>query len=132
MHKSLLLLAGVLGALAVSIGAFGAHGLKPLLSPDRLAIYQTGVAYHFYHVLALLGCLALSPGKRQGTWLYRAASLFAIGICLFSGSLYLLACRDILGIDHWSGLLGPMTPIGGIFFILGWLSIIIYALRSDH
>lgn len=132
MHKFLLLLAGILGALAVGVGAFGAHGLKPLLSPDRLAIYQTGVAYHFYHVLALLGCLALSPGKKQGTWLYRAGALFAIGIFLFSGSLYLLACRNILGIDSWSSVLGPMTPIGGIFFMLGWLSIAIHAWRSSY
>lgn len=130
MHKSLLLLAGILGALAVGVGAFGAHGLKSLLTPDRLAIYQTGVAYHFYHVLALLGCLALSPGKQQGVWLYRAGVLFVLGIFLFSGSLYLLACRDVLDIDHWSSILGPMTPIGGVFFMLGWLSMAVHALRT--
>lgn len=130
MHKILLLLAGILGVFAVGIGAFGAHGLKPLLTPDRLAIYQTGVAYHFYHLLALLGCLALSPGKQQGAWLYRAGTLFILGIFLFSGSLYLLACRDVLGIGSWSSILGPMTPIGGVFFMLGWLSIAIHALRT--
>ena len=130
MNKTLLAVAGILGALAVGLGAFGAHGLKPLITPDRLEIYQTGITYHFYHVLAILACLALSPGAKQGAFLHRAAWCFVAGIALFSGSLYLLACRNVLGLEGWTSILGPLTPIGGVLFILGWSLMVVHALRT--
>lgn len=133
MNKGLLITASVLGALAVGLGAFGAHGLKPLLDTKHLGFYQTGIQYHFYHVLAILACLALSQGKQQGAWLYRASWFFAAGIVLFSGSLYLLACREPLGIgDTWNSILGPATPIGGGFFLLGWFCLAVYGFRQSQ
>lgn len=105
--------ASVLLALAVAIGAFGAHGLKAHLIPEMLQTYKTGVEYHFYHALGLLlvGVLSVSMPSNLLNW---SASLLALGIILFSGSLYLLAITGI----KW---LGAITPIGGISFIAGWI-----------
>ncbi len=107
MKKSLLIIAGLLGMLAVILGAFGAHALETRLTTDQLSTYQTGVHYHFYHLLGILACLALSEGKNAGVWLHRAGWLFAIGILLFSGSIYLLACKDLLGLAAWTKIIGP-------------------------
>ena len=105
---------GILLALAaVVIGAFGAHGLKARLSPELLAIYQTGVQYHFYHALgvALVGLAFFHlPGN---TALFAAGWLMTAGIVLFSGSLYALALSG----EKW---LGAVAPLGGTAFILGW------------
>ncbi|RUO63511.1 DUF423 domain-containing protein [Pseudidiomarina insulisalsae] len=101
-------------ALGVILGAFGAHGLKEKLAPQALNIFQTGVQYHIYHALGLIMVAALlvpypnAGGLRTGGWLLLA------GIILFSGSLYLLALTGI----RW---FGPITPIGGACFIIGWL-----------
>ena len=114
--------AAILGALAVMLGAFGAHGLKAVLESTQLNTYKTGIEYHFYHVMALavVGSICL---KNPSKALSRSAIFFLIGIILFSGSLYLLACADVLGINSMKGILGPLTPIGGVFFILGWLQL---------
>jgi len=124
-----LMLAGLMGLLAVGIGAFGAHGLKPLLSAKQVGIFETGVAYHFYHTLAIFGVAVLLRNEVNAWW-SRAGWAFGIGILLFSGSLYLLACRDLLGIESTS-VLGPLTPIGGVFFMLGWGSLIIGAWKRN-
>ena len=105
-------LAAALAGLAVVLGAFGAHALKESLAPDRLDIFETGVKYQFYHALALL-LAAQFPELRTTRW------SFLTGMALFSGSLYLLACRDLLGIGSWTWL-GPITPLGGTAFIIGW------------
>jgi len=116
----------LLGAIAVMIGAFGAHGLKKLIAIDQLAIFETGVRYHFYHALAIcFAGLYLLHNNSKKT--YYAGICFLIGIFLFSGSLYLLACRVPLGIEGWRGLLGPLTPIGGVFFIVGWILLFLSA-----
>jgi len=103
-----------LGAIAVMLGAFGAHGLKPMLEQaGRLEVYQTAVTYHFYHVFALLATgvlMELLPDKKQRY----AAVCFLVGILLFSGSLYALCFVDI-------GKLGIITPFGGVFLIVGWV-----------
>jgi len=96
--------------LAVALGAFGAHALKARLSPDMLAIFETGVRYQVYHALALL-LLAALHGPSKAAWCFTA------GIALFSGSLYLLA---LTGVRKW----GAVTPIGGILFLAGWLIIL--------
>jgi len=101
-------------ALAVMLGAFGAHGLKETVSAARMAVYQTAVQYHFYHGLGLLllglvmQTLPALPGLR---WVAR---LLLVGIMLFSGSLYMLVFLDL----PW---LGMVTPIGGLLFIVAWL-----------
>lgn len=111
-------LAAIFGATAVAIGAFGAHGLKPHLSEYQLDIFEKGVHYQFFHTLALLG-VGILAGQRPGQKnLARAGWLFALGILFFSGSLYLLACTDILPFSvRWAG---PVTPIGGLCFLAGW------------
>ncbi len=118
MTKTFLQIGSLFALLAVVLGAFGAHGLEAQLSPERLDTFETGVRYHFYHSFALLATALI--GQYFSHKLIRTAGwLFAVGILLFSGSIYLLACRDILGIESWIWL-GPITPIGGTFFIVGW------------
>lgn len=113
MNNLFLVLAGINGFIAVSLGAFAAHGLKRMLGPDLLATFQTGVQYHMYHSLALLavGILVLQFPAQTG--LRIAGFLFLAGIVIFSGSLYVLALSGI----RW---LGAITPIGGVAFLAGW------------
>jgi uncharacterized membrane protein YgdD (TMEM256/DUF423 family) len=128
MKKSFILWGGVLGLLAVILGAFGAHGLESQISPQQLDSFETGVRYQFYHALALLWVgMAYQMLPRKG--FITAGWLFLAGVVLFSGSIYLLACRDLLGISSWTWL-GPITPIGGTFFIIGWILLIIAAIRN--
>jgi uncharacterized membrane protein YgdD (TMEM256/DUF423 family) len=121
MARTFAMLAGLSGALAVILGAFAAHALKARLAPEHLATFETGVRYQMYHTLAILLIAALA--SRGGTaWLSTSALLFAAGILLFSGSLYLLATRELLGIGSWRWL-GPVTPLGGLCFIAGWIAL---------
>ncbi len=110
----------VLGALAVGIGAFGAHGLRGKITPDLLEIYETGVKYHFYHSLALLAIALAVPALWQSRWTAYAGVAWVLGIVVFSGSLYLLAITN----TRW---LGAITPIGGVAFILGWVFLLLAA-----
>ena len=111
-QKSILIIAAISGAIAVGIGAFGAHGLKGMLAANgRLDVFETAVRYHFYHTLALLATgilIAQFPGLRVSAW------LFLIGILIFSGSLYTLALTNH---SRW----GAVTPLGGLALIAGWL-----------
>ena len=127
MQRNVLLFASISGLLAVVLGAFGAHGLKPLLSSDMLAAYETGVRYHFYHtiVLLVLGFVAQSSDKL----VQRAATFFTLGIILFSGSLYGLALSSISR-NVWSWL-GPVTPLGGLCFMTGWIFIFLFAIKKS-
>lgn len=113
MSKQILMVASTLLALAVAIGAFGAHGLKARLSTEMIMIYKTGVEYHFYHALGLLliGVLSVSYPSGLLNW---SAILLVTGIFLFSGSLYVLAISGM----KW---LGAITPLGGLSFIAGWV-----------
>jgi uncharacterized membrane protein YgdD (TMEM256/DUF423 family) len=107
------ILGSVFGLLAVALGAFGAHGLKDRLSPQELATFETGVRYQMYHALALL--LVVFLIVRGGAGSSQAAGwAFVVGVLLFSGSLYLM----VLTGARW---LGPVTPIGGVAFLVGWL-----------
>jgi uncharacterized membrane protein YgdD (TMEM256/DUF423 family) len=128
MNKAVLSIASVLGATAVILGAFGAHALKAKLSAADLAVWKTGVEYHFYHTLAiLLLAVAGTPGSKP---VVTAAWLFTAGIVLFSGSLYLLSTRGITGLKL--PFLGPVTPVGGLFFIAGWITLLVWALSRKN
>ena len=123
MNKTLLRIAAFSGALSVALGAFGAHGLKKIASPEMVTAFETGVRYQFYHTFALLA-LALLSEKLPARKLKWTAACFIAGIVLFSGSLYLLTA---LHATHTVGLtgIGVLTPVGGVFFIVGWLLLLI-------
>jgi uncharacterized membrane protein YgdD (TMEM256/DUF423 family) len=104
-------LAALFGFLGVALGAFGAHGLKEVLSPYHMDIYKTAVFYHLIHTVALLGYGILAKQSPTKAW---PGVCFSLGIVVFSGSLYLLAITGI-------GWLGAVTPIGGLFFLAGWI-----------
>ena len=112
----------------VALGAFGAHGLKGRIGPDALDQWNKGVHYQFVHGLALLGLSALA-GRLQERPLRLARALFLAGVVAFSGSLYLLSTRTLLGTDGLTPLLGPLTPIGGVSFMAGWIVVLAQALR---
>lgn len=115
--KKITITAAILAALAIAFGAFGAHGLKELVSSEALATFETGVRYHMYHSIALLiiGFASVIPTQTR-RWVF----LFLIfGLIFFSGSIYLLALKEVLPFSV--SFLGPVTPIGGMFLILGWL-----------
>jgi len=122
MQHNYIITAAISGALAVVLGAFGAHTLKPLLEPASLENFKTGVQYQFIHTIAILMLSKMAGNENMHItrWSYY---LFLSGILLFSGSLYLLGCRQLLGITNWS-FLGPLTPLGGLCFIAGWLNLI--------
>lgn len=112
-------LAAILGALAVVIGAFGAHGLQPILTKhDRLATFETAVQYHFYHTLAILLVGVVMGTVQSNNLLKYSAHSFLAGIIIFSGSLYVLSVTNLT----W---LGAITPFGGLAFILGWVFLFI-------
>ena len=116
-------IAGWLGAAGVAFGALGAHALKPLLSPEALGVFQTGVNYHLLHTLALL---AIGLQHNSSKHLLLASKLWFAGIVLFSGSLYFLAIRSLVGLEglKWIGII---TPLGGLCFIAGWIVIALFA-----
>ena len=120
MDRTFLLAGGVAGLIAVGFGAFGAHGLRGRLTPDMLAVFETGVRYHMYHALALLLTAALMP-RVPGKAIVAAGWLFVAGIVLFSGSLYLLAVTGVT-------ILGAITPFGGVAFLAGWAALAIASL----
>jgi uncharacterized membrane protein YgdD (TMEM256/DUF423 family) len=99
--------------LAVALGAFAAHGLKARLSPEMLAIFETGVRYQMYHGLGLLG-VAWAASRWPQSSAALAGWSFVVGIVIFSGSLYLLSVTGM----RW---FGAITPIGGVAFLIGWL-----------
>lgn len=112
--------------LAIILGAFGAHALKDILSTERLASFETGVKYQMYHGLAFL-----IVGLLADRFSFAVKSFFTvglIGIVLFSGSIYLLAMQDVLGIKM--SFLGPITPLGGLFLITAWGILLVKTLRK--
>ncbi len=127
MNRSLLrsfLLLGALNAfLSVALGAFGAHALRSRITPDLLAIYQTGVQYHMVHALGLLLIAALSERLTATALVRWSGWLLVAGIVLFSGSLYALALTGIR-------ILGAITPLGGLCFLAGWALLATAALRG--
>ncbi|PWV48965.1 DUF423 domain-containing protein [Chitinophaga sp. S165] len=131
MHKGFLIIAAILGALAVTLGAFGAHKLKELVPPETVGTFQTGVTYQFYHTFALLavGILFAQLPPAAGNLLEWAGRCFFIGVILFSGSLYVLTmikATETVGLSK----IGIVTPIGGLFFIAGWVCLLLALLKK--
>ena len=119
MHKQYLSLACFLGAITVAMGAFGAHALKSLVDEHSLAIYDTAIRYQFFHTLAL-ALSALIYKSYPNKQVRLAGLFFLLGILFFSGSLYLLTLKAAINSDGFAWA-GPITPIGGVFFISGWI-----------
>lgn len=126
MNKQIILTASFFGMTAVILGAFGAHGLEGKISDYQIGTWKTANEYQFYHTFALLFLSTFSRAKSQSIRVSFIA--FTIGIILFSGSLYLMSVRNLLGIESVS-VLGPITPIGGLCFIVGWIGLFIAAVK---
>ncbi len=124
---------GFSGAIAVALGALGAHALKQqletgLINLNELNAFDTASKYQLFHTLAMLGVLILNL-KVESKLLMRAYQCFLFGIILFSGSLYFISTRHLLGAE-WLRFLGPVTPIGGLFFVAGWLCLAFSGLKK--
>lgn len=119
MHKTYLVTAAFLGALTVAMGAFGAHALKTLVPEQALNTYDTAVRYQFYHVFAL-AITGIIYANYRNQLVKNAGVLFILGMIFFCGSLYLLTYKAAIGSTGF-GWAGPITPIGGLFFISGWV-----------
>lgn len=119
MHRGYLKTAALLGALSVAMGAFAAHKLKEIVDPDAVNIFETGVRYQFYHVFALIavGILYSNFKKSVMKW---SGIFFIAGIILFSGSLYALTYVHVSNLTGMKWI-GPVTPLGGLCFIIGWI-----------
>ena len=123
MQKLFFVTSTSLGALAVIIGAFGAHAFKGLLEAHgTLQTFETGSRYHFYHALALL-LTALFMYKVNSPWIYYAGMAFLSGILLFSGSLYILS---LTGVTRW----GAVAPIGGLLLVTGWVLLLVGLIKG--
>jgi len=116
MSELIMAIGGLFGGLGVILGAFAAHGLKNKLSLDMQAVFKTGVEYQFYHsfALAMVGLSLMAQNIDNSQYLTWAFYSFSIGIIFFSGSLYLLAITR-------KKIFGPITPIGGLFLMMGWV-----------
>ena len=123
----LLIIAAALGALSVTLGAFAAHGLKKIVPPETVATFETGVRYQFYHTFALL-FVGLLLDRMQGNWLVWAGYCFIASIILFSGSLYALTALKATETVGLNGI-GIITPFGGLFFVAGWLLMLIAIIK---
>lgn len=121
-YRTAVLVAAIAAFLAVAAGTFGAHGLEGMRTADQVATWEIGVRYHMFHALAILACAGgiarLGRGGRV------AVPCFALGIVVFSGSLYALVLLQ----QRW---LGAVTPIGGVAFLIGWAALAIGAARRD-
>ncbi|HRN40597.1 MAG TPA: DUF423 domain-containing protein [Vicingus sp.] len=128
MDKSSLAKGATLGCIAVIFGALGAHALKEELLPEQLLSFETGVRYQMYHALAII-VLAVVVKNKSSKLLVTAVNLFFWGVILFSGSIYLLTLKTILAADFLK-FVGPITPIGGIILVFGWILLIWEGVRG--
>ena len=120
MIKVYLMLGGLFATLSVILGAFAAHGLKSKISEQAIVTFQTGVTYQMYHAL---GLILFAIVAKQGVPLNWASGFLVIGTLLFSGSLYALALTGV----KW---FGPITPLGGLCFIIGWILFVVQIYRT--
>ncbi|CAN5186449.1 DUF423 domain-containing protein [soil metagenome] len=136
MIKKQIAAGALFAALSVILGAFAAHGLQKYLdsgemTPKSLEVFQTGARYQMYHAFALIACGILAKIFGESKSLKIAGILFFTGIIFFSGSLYLLSTATVLGIESWKWL-GPITPLGGLCFISGWIFMAIGILKKGR
>ncbi len=123
MERVLLLIGAAAGFSAVVAGTFAAHALDPQLPPKMHTVFETGVRYHMYHALAIVACALMCRDRHwSGRLPLWAGACFLMGICLFSGSLYLLALTGA----RW---LGMVAPVGGTAFLLGWACLLVLAAK---
>ena len=122
MDRTFLFFGSLLGFLGVAFGAFGAHALKARLSADMLVVFETGVRYQMYHAFAILIVAAAIGRIGDANLLVLAGWFFVAGVLLFSGSLYVLSLSGV-------GVLGAITPVGGLLFLIGWVCLGLFALR---
>jgi uncharacterized membrane protein YgdD (TMEM256/DUF423 family) len=122
MFKIFLMLGSLNAFLSVALGAFGAHALKSRLSPDMLNVYQTGVQYHMIHSIGLILIALLADKLANSSMVNVSGWALFIGIVLFSGSLYALSLSGVK-------VLGAITPLGGVSFLLGWILLAIAAMK---
>jgi len=122
MDRTFLFFGSLLGFLGVAFGAFGAHALKGRLSADMLVVFETGVRYQMYHAFAILIVAAAIGRIGDANLLVLAGWFFVAGVLLFSGSLYVLSLSGV-------GVLGAITPVGGLLFLIGWACLALFALR---
>ena len=130
MMKNILIKAGFFGVIGVLGGAFGAHALKEILTPEHLASFNTGVRYQMIHAVVLL-FLFLLLNKFESKQFRIAAKLIFWGVILFSGSIYILTLKNIIGLEALK-FAGPITPIGGLLIISGWVFIVWGGLRLKN
>ena len=130
MRKSFLVAGIILAGLAVALGAFGAHGLKKMVDEQAIEVFKTGVQYQFYHALALILTAILSQKftARELNW---AGNLFIVGVILFSGSLYAITAFKAMPAEV-PQFIGPITPLGGVLFIGGWIFLLIAVLKTKQ
>ena len=120
MNTTFLLIGSMAGFLGVAAGAFGAHGLRSRLSADMLGVFETAVRYQMYHALAIVATASAIGRMGDARLLVTAGWAFVVGIVLFSGSLYALALSGV-------SILGAITPLGGVAFLVGWACLAIFA-----
>ncbi|MBS1765567.1 MAG: DUF423 domain-containing protein [Bacteroidetes bacterium] len=125
MRKQLLVYSSISGLCAVALGAMGAHQLKGMLAPEMMEAFRTGVLYQFLHTLVVMFIAVINVDDK---WLKRSALSFIAGTVLFSGSIYGLALSSLSG-SIWKWL-GPITPLGGLCFMAGWVFLLFYALKN--
>jgi uncharacterized membrane protein YgdD (TMEM256/DUF423 family) len=131
MHKKYLVVAAIFGGLAVALGAFGAHSLERITNDEKiLHSYQTAVQYQMYHSFALF-LTAILLDRYFNRWLKWAANMFIAGVILFSGSLYALTFLMIQG-SSLVKIAGPLTPLGGVLLIGGWLFLLLGLLQLNR
>jgi uncharacterized membrane protein YgdD (TMEM256/DUF423 family) len=129
-YQRILTVTALIGGLGVIIGAFGAHFLKTRLAVQDLETIKTGIFYLFIHVLATLVVYQLGRTSEPDLWLKGASIGFLIGIVLFSGSLFLISTSSLTGLSP--SIVGPITPIGGLCLIMGWVCLMLHSFRSDY
>lgn len=114
--------------IGIILGAFGAHALKELIAEERLISYETGVRYQLLHAVAFLIIPFVSERFQLNTkWSFR---LLLTGVCFFSFSIYLLAMKDVWHLESMAKILGPITPVGGLLMIIGWMLLLVQVVRK--
>lgn len=127
MNYKFLSVGAAFAAVAVILGAFGAHQLKEIVEAKDLVTWETACRYQMYHAFALILISMFSSDHKN---LKRAGLFFCIGIFLFSGSLYFIALKDVFSMNL--KFIGPLTPIGGLFFIAGWISLLLFSISNKE